>query len=142
MLGRDQGALVYKFSKEQAALQEHLKDLGKKPMLRRLDVPVKSQAELKMLSWLKRRRVHERPPPVDNQMEWAPVEDYPQDANPSEMTGPARAPDPDNLRTEQPPSDNMSTASVGDAISVEDVCQIFVHVSCRTIEEVVVEPLN
>ena len=108
MLGRDKIALVYQFSKDQAALQEQLKDIGRNPMLKRLDVPEKSCAESKMTSWL-RRKHNQQKAPADNQVELEPVVNIRLEANPRQTPGPARAPDPDNLETEDPPSDDVSS---------------------------------
>ena len=66
MISRDQVALVYKYSREQAHLQEELKDLGNQAFLRRLDVPVRTVAESHMCSWLTRRRCTYRSVPGDN----------------------------------------------------------------------------
>ena len=121
MLGRDKIALVRKFSKDQAALQEQLKDLGRDPMLKRLDVP-ENCAESKMSAWLRRRQVNQQPAPADdwNQEELDPVVEILHAANPPQMPRPARprAADPGNLETEDPPSDDLS--------SVENVCSFFI----------------
>ena len=67
MISRDQVALVYKYSREQAHLQEELRDLGNQALLRRLrDVPVRTVAESHMCSWLTRRRCTYRSVPKDN----------------------------------------------------------------------------
>ena len=115
MLGRDKIALVQKFSKDQAALQEQLKDLGRNPMLKRLDVP-ENCAESKMSAWLRRRQVNQQPAPAANrnQVELEPVVEILHAANPPQTPGPARAADPGNLETGDPPSDDLS--------SVENVC--------------------